>query len=372
MARKIFSYVTALAWLTRATYSFVLPSAALRHHLVEPKNHPSSSKEQAHWSASSTFSLSTRTIPYSVDMAKSCLRSTSTSLTSCAMQTQTEHNDHTTDAGSNYESMPWQTSIHPGHSLTFMPYFTLAESMLNSLTNVRRHHEGKYHYKEQTTESNPKQRMKRARIINDSYESDEYRKIRMTYYDAGQDTQVFNSLWYPRAELGDLPLLGIDLIQFKDRFLVVVDFQPLNEKQDLTEVKEVWDNMPDVLKGRMSNRFYDENRFFSNHMLFGRFKKEDAVGDDGNSLIDVGGDLWNAVQSYVGLHIDLVQKMSSQVKNQSPEVGQYLHVMEKHRDYDIYSAERDPAHAMFVKMFGQEYADGFVHDFLFALSNMPS
>ena len=62
----------------------------------------------------------------------------------------------------------------------------------------------------------------------------------MTYYDAGQDTQVFNSLWYPRAELGDLPLLGIDLIQFKDKYLVVVDFQPLNEKQDILEMKDYY------------------------------------------------------------------------------------------------------------------------------------
>ena len=41
----------------------------------------------------------------------------------------------------------------------------------------------------------------KARIVNLCFESDEYRKIRMTYYDAGHKTQVFNSLWYPRANL---------------------------------------------------------------------------------------------------------------------------------------------------------------------------
>jgi 15,16-dihydrobiliverdin:ferredoxin oxidoreductase len=59
------------------------------------------------------------------------------------------------------------------------------------------------------------------------------------------------------------------------------------------------------------------------------------------------------------------------VKHQS-EDGQYVRVMERHKEYDIYSAERDPAHAMFVKMFGKEFADGFVHEFLFGLSKMPS
>jgi hypothetical protein len=48
-----------------------------------------------------------------------------------------------------------------------------------------------------------------------------------------------------------------------------------------------------------------------------------------------------------------------------------MQVLERQRKYDIYFAERDRAHAMFVKMFGKEFADGFLYDFLFSLSNEP-
>jgi len=191
----------------------------------------------------------------------------------------------------------------------------------------------------------------------------------MTYYDAGE-TQVFNSLWYPRIEHGDLPLLGIDLIQFRDRFLVVVDFQPLDEKKELTDLKKLWEEMPLVLRGRMSQRFYDEDRFFSDHMLFGRFSSEEALED---GLVDVGGELWVAVQKYVALHMEMVMEQKQAAGGIAKENRIFRnddapHVLERQREYDIYSAERDPAHAMFVKMFGKEFADGYVYDFLFSLS----
>jgi len=43
-------------------------------------------------------------------------------------------------------------------------------------------------------------------------------------------------------------------------------------------------------------------------------------------------------------------------------------VMEQQRVYDTYSAYRDPTTALFASMFGNEWADKFVFDFLFALS----
>eukprot|EP00553_Chaetoceros_curvisetus_P015432 CAMPEP_0204646292 /NCGR_PEP_ID=MMETSP0718-20130828/4315_1 /ASSEMBLY_ACC=CAM_ASM_000674 /TAXON_ID=230516 /ORGANISM="Chaetoceros curvisetus" /LENGTH=258 /DNA_ID=CAMNT_0051668497 /DNA_START=8 /DNA_END=784 /DNA_ORIENTATION=- len=209
-----------------------------------------------------------------------------------------------------------------------------------------------------------------ARIINECYQSDEYRKIRMTYYDAGE-TQVFNSLWYPRAELGvDIPLLGIDLIQFKNRYLVVVDFQPLQEgTQSIPEIQDVWERMPEVLRGRMSDRFYDEGRFFSNHMLFGRFGREKTL----DGIVDVGGDLWDACEKYLSLHIDMVQesmkrKEGADLDQESIEVASFL-TLERHQEYDTYSAARDPAHALFVRIFGKQFADGYVYDFLFSLSD---
>merc|ERR1712095_71662 len=113
---------------------------------------------------------------------------------------------------------------------------------------------------------------KKSRIVNLCVSSNEYRKIRMTYYDAGDNTQVFNSVWYPDPAY-NLPVLGIDLLAFnRKKYLAVVDFQPLYQDEDkhastyehlLAPMKEKYDS----LKGRMSSKFYDETQFFSKEML---------------------------------------------------------------------------------------------------------
>ena len=267
----------------------------------------------------------------------------------------------------NHEIIPWETSIVAGHQLTFMPYFSWASDTLNNLTNLRQHPQSKYDYKESTPpppSRNGRKNNEKARIYNESYESDEYRKIRMTYYDAGE-IQVFNSLYYPRA---NLPLLGIDLIQFRDRYLVVIDFQPLDEKKEVSELEKIRDEMPEILKGKMSKRFYDEDKFFSDQMLFGRFGKEEAIN---NNLVSVGGHLWVAFQKYVTLHYDMAMQQAITTPSESESCHDDKYVLERQREYDVYSAERDPAHALFVKAFGKDFADGFVYDFLFSLSGGP-
>ena len=36
--------------------------------------------------------------------------------------------------------------------------------------------------------------------------------------------------------------------------------------------------------------------------------------------------------------------------------------------YDVYSAERDPAHGLFTSHFGKDWSDRFLHEFLFPAS----
>ena len=52
----------------------------------------------------------------------------------------------------------------------------------------------------------------------------------------------------------------------------------------------------------MSNGFY-EDKFFSEHMLFGRFGKEET------GVIEIGGDLSDAAQNYIYLHVTMVQEI---------------------------------------------------------------
>jgi 15,16-dihydrobiliverdin:ferredoxin oxidoreductase len=299
------------------------------------------------------------------------------------------------------DAMPWKSSISQSYSnhngtLPFMPYYTFTKSILSTkLQNVQQYQydDEKYHYYQIKNDQ---------RIINECFQSDEFRKIRMTYYDGGNKIQVFNSLWYPHYNLGNLPLLGIDLICFGGRkCLVVVDFQPmtpLNEethvdsnKEDImlldgnsddhkchhhldweSDLKMVWDDLPPILKQKMSKRFYDEHQFFSKYMIFGRFDIEDEDNIYGSSILDQGGELWSAFEKYVSLYLNVVHSRchhNRQLKDDKETTITPDLIMESQRQYDQYSAERDPAKPMFCKVFGDEWGNGYIHDFLFELSS---
>lgn len=250
--------------------------------------------------------------------------------------------------------MPWRTSIDPSHksdNLLYMPFWEwqldFMKRHLNHLTlRPATNLDGTMDF------SIKENHAEKARIVNLCFESDEYRKIRMTYYDAGHKTQVFNSLWYPRS---NLPILGIDLLAFyQKKHLAVVDFQPLHQEEEhhdlpYSHLQQPIQSQYPSLQGKMSKRFYDETQFFSEHMLFARFEDENVVHQD----------LQPAFQQYVSTHVDLVKSASTKTA-QTP--------WSRHAAYDAYSAKRDPATAMFERMFGKEWSDAYVHEFLFSMS----
>jgi 15,16-dihydrobiliverdin:ferredoxin oxidoreductase len=200
---------------------------------------------------------------------------------------------------------------------------------------------------------------KKARIVNLCLTSKEYRKIRLTYYDAGENTQVFNAVMYPDPSY-NMPILGVDLLAFnRKKYLAIVDFQPLHATETdhdaefshiLKPIKESYAN----LSGRMSSKFYDETQFFSQQMLFSRF--EDA------SIIQ--NELFPAFQQYLQAHLDLLRSLPGSA---DPEF-----VLQRQKAYDTYSAERDPATGLFTAMFGVSWAMDYVHDFLFSFSERPA
>lgn len=260
---------------------------------------------------------------------------------------------------STVHGMPWTTTIgrtDEANPLLYMPLWEWQmDFMKSSLTNL---HPIECSTVNDIDVSYNENKEKRARIVNHCYASDEYRKIRMTYYDAGDSVQVFNSVWYPDAQY-NLPVLGIDLLSFnRKKYLAIVDFQPIHtEEKDhaalyehlLQPIKSKYDN----LKGKMSSKFYDETQFFSKEMLFARFEDGKIVEDD----------LVPAFKSYVKTHVDLVKNTSP-----SKNVQDIQHVFERQAAYDTYSADRDPAAGLFAAMFGKQWAEDFIYDFLFSLS----
>jgi 15,16-dihydrobiliverdin:ferredoxin oxidoreductase len=252
--------------------------------------------------------------------------------------------------------MPWKQSIDTNvedDELLYMPFWDWTMNFMEeNLTDlqVEACHNGRTDF---SYNVNTK---KKARIVNLCASSKEYRKIRMTYYDAGDNTQVFNAVFYPDPAY-NLPILGIDLLAFnRKKYLAIVDFQPLHEDESdhaqtyehrLQPIKEQYDS----LKGRMSSKFYDETQFFSQQMLFARFEDENVVQED----------LFPAFKSYVQTHLDLVRSTDANPSDMKK-------VLERQKEYDSYSAERDPATGLFTAMYGAEWADDFVHGFLFSMS----
>jgi len=196
---------------------------------------------------------------------------------------------------------------------------------------------------------------KPAIIESWQYETPEFRKIRLTYIDAGQNAQVFNSVWYPRHGY-DAPILGIDFLAFgPKKVLAILDLQPLS--QDPEYLKKYIDPLIPMrdqyqeLCGRMSGRFYDEAQFFSRQLLFARFDNDGPVMET----------LFPAFKEYVEHYLSVIQGLTP---DDSPEYT--AKVKEMQREYDQYSAEKDPAVGLFTTYWGAEWAEDFTHNFLFS------
>ena len=186
------------------------------------------------------------------------------------------------------------------------------------------------------------------------------RRWRVTRLDAGESLQVLNSVAYPEYNR-DQPLLGIDLLWFgaRQKLVAVLDFQPLLQEPEylahhLEELRQLHGRFPD-LNGEETMRSYDPHQYFSPWLLFCRGNAEQAEGSLPTAFTAF-------LASYWALH-------------DRPKISPGLDPGEVHRlqvAYDVYSAERDPAHGLFTSHFGKAWSDRFLGEFLFpASSQMP-
>lgn len=196
-----------------------------------------------------------------------------------------------------------------------------------------------------------------AMIESWCYQCPQFRKIRYTYINAGETAQIFNSVMYPSYEY-DLPLLGIDFLAFgKKKILVVLDFQPLFrdaeylEKyiQPMAAIRERYQELAQDLP----MKFYDANQYFSPYLLFAKTDGETVV----NRLLP-------AYKEYIQLYWQLLQKAEKLEDKVAIE-----RIIQAQKDYDQYSAERDPASGLFTSYFGAEWSEKFLYDFLFEDAN---
>jgi 15,16-dihydrobiliverdin:ferredoxin oxidoreductase len=192
-----------------------------------------------------------------------------------------------------------------------------------------------------------------ATIQSWCYECPELRKIRYTYIDAGESAQILNSVIYPSYHY-DLPLLGVDFLSFgKIKNLVVLDFQPLfqdeaYQRKYIEPLKFLHGKYPDLAQN-LEMKFYDANQYFSKYLLFAKTDAE-----------TVATRLLAAFKDYLNLYWQMLDEAEPL---QDPE--DIARIVKAQKDYDQYSADRDPASGLFSSYFGHEWAERFLYGFLF-------
>jgi len=192
-----------------------------------------------------------------------------------------------------------------------------------------------------------------ATIQSWCYQCPELRKIRYTYIDAGSSAQIFNSVIYPNHQY-DLPLLGIDFLSFGQvKNLIVMDFQPLFQDSAYLEkyihpLKVLHDKYPE-LSQNLEMKFYDANQYFSKYLLFAK-----TDPDTVKTLV------FEAFQDYLNLYWQMLAE-ATPLDDQSD----IQRIVKAQKDYDQYSADRDPASGLFSSYFGHEWSEKFLYGFLF-------
>ena len=96
-------------------------------------------------------------------------------------------------------------------------------------------------------------------------------------------------------------------------------------------------------------KFYDANQYFSKYLLFAKTDADTVV----NRLLP-------AYKEYIQLYWQLLERAEPKTE---PEA--IARVVQAQKDYDIYSANRDPASGLFSSYFGHEWSEEFLYGFLF-------
>nr|WP_231291156.1 15,16-dihydrobiliverdin:ferredoxin oxidoreductase [Richelia intracellularis] len=192
-----------------------------------------------------------------------------------------------------------------------------------------------------------------ATVSSWCYQCSQLRKIRYTYIDAGESAQIFNGVIYPSHKY-EIPIMGIDFLSFgKVKNLIVLDFQPLfrdevYQQKYIKQLKVLHDKYPDLTQN-LGMKFYDSNQYFSKYLLFA--KTEPQI---------IATRLFTAYKEYLSLYWKMLEQAQ-----QLADPKDIQRIVQAQKDYDQYSAERDPASGLFSSYFGHDWSERFLYEFLF-------
>jgi 15,16-dihydrobiliverdin:ferredoxin oxidoreductase len=113
-------------------------------------------------------------------------------------------------------------------------------------------------------------------------------------------------------------------------------------------LKALHDQYPELAQN-LEMKFYDANQYFSRYLLFA---KTDAQ--------TVATQVFAAFKDYLNLYWQMLDRAE---RLNDPEDIQ--RIVKAQKDYDQYSADRDPASGLFSSYFGHAWSEKFLYEFLF-------
>lgn len=194
-------------------------------------------------------------------------------------------------------------------------------------------------------------------VKTDSYAycTPKLRQIRTAHVQGGAALQVLNFVMFPGMEY-DLPFFGADLVTLPGGHLIALDMQPLFHTDDyrtqyskpLAETFEKHkQNLP------WGGDFPEEAaRFFSPNFLWSRPQEDELVETH----------VFAAFKDYLNHYLDFVEKAEPVT-----DPARLKEIKESQVAYLKYRAEKDPARGMFLRFYGEEWTEEYIHGFLFDL-----
>ncbi|MEK0180558.1 MAG: phycoerythrobilin:ferredoxin oxidoreductase [Oscillatoriales cyanobacterium] len=188
-----------------------------------------------------------------------------------------------------------------------------------------------------------------------AFKSSKLRQIRAAHVQGGDALQVLNFVIFPQINY-DLPFFGADLVTLPGGHLIALDMQPLFH--DVAYQQQYSDPILPIFNKYQTDLpwggdFPEEAKpFFSPAFLWTRPKETEAVQTT----------VFAAFQDYLQAYLDLVDRAEPVTDSQ-----RLAEILQAQRNYINYRAAKDPARGMFLRFYGEEWTEEYIHGFLFDL-----
>ena len=187
------------------------------------------------------------------------------------------------------------------------------------------------------------------------YCSPKLRQIRAAHVEGGDSLQVLNFVIFPNLDY-NLPFFGADLVTLPGGHLIAIDMQPLFHTD---EYKDKYSKLILPMFAEYQKELpwggdfpAEAQQYFSPAFLWTRPDKDEVVETT----------VFNAFKDYLHAYVDFVKKAES-IEDKS----QLEQITTAHKNYINYRAEKDPARGMLTRLYGTDWAEEYIHGFLFDL-----